>query len=75
MDSQLYTDFKDRGYNTFNMLNMKFQLPIKGKMEIQNFLDFKVSGVVSILFINVKMPTLVCILTFINRINFMLSLV
>ena len=37
------------------------------------FLVLKLSDVVFILLINVKMPTIVGILTFISRINFMLS--
>ena len=35
-----------------------------------DFLDFKQSDVVFILFINIKMPKIVDILTFMNRINF-----
>ena len=37
------------------------------------FLALKLSGVVVILLINVKMPTIVGILTFVSRINLMLS--
>ena len=52
---------------------MKFQL-IKAKMlKMKNFLAFKLSGIVFIMVINVKMPTIVGILTFMNMINFMLS--
>ena len=38
-----------------------------------NFLALSVSVVVFIMLINVKMPTIVGILTFMSRINFMLS--
>ena len=37
------------------------------------FLDLKLSDVVFIMLINVKMPTIVGILTFMSRINFVLS--
>ena len=50
---------------------MNFSLLIKGENTI--FLALNFSDVVFILLINVKMPTIVGILTFINRINFMLS--
>ena len=52
---------------------MKFQLLIKTKMLIKIFLAFKLSDGVFILLINVKMPTIVGILTFMSRINFMLN--
>ena len=44
---------------------------IKAKMLI--FLAFKLTDVVFILLMNVKMPTIVGILTFMSRINFVLS--
>ena len=47
-----------RGYKTFFMLN---------------FLALSLSDVVFIMLINVKMPTIVGILTFMSRINFVLS--
>ena len=41
--------------------------------KITTFLALKLSGVVFILLINVKVPTIVGILTFMSRINFTLS--
>ena len=52
-------------------LSLKFQLLVKTKM-LKNT-DFKLSDGVFILLINVKMQTIVGILTFISKINFMLS--
>ena len=50
-------------------LRMKFQLLIKGKTVKNNYiLAFKLSDVVFILLMNVKMPTIVGILTFMSRI-------
>ena len=40
---------------------------------MNTFLAFKLSDIVFIMLINVKMPTIVGILTFISIINFMLS--
>ena len=40
-------------------------------LKIQSFLAFKLSDVVFIMLINVKMPTIVGILTFMSLINFM----
>ena len=55
-------------------LSIKFQLLIKTKMlKNTDFLAFILSEDVFILFINVKMPTIVGILTFMNRISFVLS--
>ena len=47
------------------------KLLVEAKVPRENafFLAFKLSGVVFILFINVKMPTIVGILTFISMIN------
>ena len=42
---------------------------------MKKFLALSLSDVVFIMLINVKMPTIVGILTFMSRINFMLSLV
>ena len=42
-------------------------------MKIKTFVEFKLSNVVFILLINVKMSTIVGILTFMSIINFMLS--
>ena len=54
-------------------LSTKFHLLIKSKMLKRIFLAFKLSYDVFILLINVKMPTIVGILTFMSRINFVLS--
>ena len=67
-----------RGYKKKfeTQLIMNFQLFIRTKMlhyKIKVFLAFKFSDAVFILLINVKMPTVVGILTFLSRINFMLS--
>ena len=52
-------------------LSMKFQLLIKTKMlKVKYFLAFKLSDTAFILLIDVKMPTIVGILTFISRMNF-----
>ena len=54
-------------------LSTKFQLLIKTKIPInEKFLDLSLSDVVFIMLINVKMP-IVGILTFMSRINFVLS--
>ena len=55
-------------------LSMKFQLLIKAKM-LKKMLFLAVKLLVSVfnLLINVKMPTIVGILTLISRINFVLS--
>ena len=52
---------------------MKFQLLIPTKMLLKIFLAFNLTNVVFILLINVKMPTIVGILTFMSVINFKLS--
>ena len=55
-------------------LSMKFQLLIKTKMlKIKDFLAFKLWNVVFIMLINVKMPTIVGILTFMSMIKLTLS--
>ena len=55
-------------------VSMKFQVLIKNKMlKNKTLLALKLSDAVFILLINAKMPTIVGILTFISRINFMLS--
>ena len=55
-------------------LSTKFQLLIKLQhRQIKKFLALSLSDVVFIMVINVKMPTIVGILTFMSRINFMLS--
>ena len=53
---------------------MKFQLLIKTKIPTnKECLALSVSDVVLIMLINVRMPTIVGILTFMSRINFVLS--
>ena len=55
-------------------LSSKFQLLIKLKSrQIKKFLSFSLSDVVFIMLITVKMPTIVGILTFMSRINFVFS--
>ena len=65
------------GYKTFScstQLSKKFQFLIKLKYrEIKKFLALNLSDPVFILLINVKVPTIVGILTFMSRINFVLS--
>ena len=53
-------------------LSTKFQLLIKTKILTNKevFLALSLSGVVFIVLINVKMPTIVGILTFISRLKF-----
>ena len=54
-------------------LSKKFQLLIKTNMlKNKDYLAFKLSNVVFIMLINVTMPTIVGIITFISMINFML---
>ena len=61
-------------FSCSTQLSTKFQLLIKLKYrQIKKFLALSLSDVVSILLINVKMPTIVGILTFMSRMNFMLS--
>ena len=54
---------------------MKFQLLKKTKIPTKKkkFLGLSLTDVVFIMLINVKMPTSVGILTFMNRMNFVLS--
>ena len=58
-----------RGYQTlFMQLSTKFQLLIKTKIpKNKEFLAFNLSDVVFIMLINVKMPTIFGILTFMSR--------
>ena len=57
-----------------NSTEHKFQLLINTKILINKEVScFKFSDVVFIMSINVKMPTIVGILTFMSRINFLLS--
>ena len=55
-------------------LSTKFQLLVKTKIPIKKkFLALSLTYVVIIMLIDVKMPTIVGILTFMDRINFVLS--
>ena len=55
-------------------LSTKFQLLIKTKyQQIKKYLDLSLSEDVFIMLMNVKMPTIVGILIFMSRLNFMLS--
>ena len=68
-----YSLSRPQGYITFScstQLKLKFKLLIKCQMEIPGLNHQRESF---ILLINVKMPTIVGILTFMSRINFMLS--
>ena len=57
-----------------SQLSTKFQLLIKTKYrQIKKCLALSLSDVVFIVLINVKMPAIVGILTFMSRINFVLS--
>ena len=63
-----------QGFKTFfsclTQLSTKFQVFIKLKYrQIKKFLALSLSGLVFIMLINVKMPTIVGILTFMSRIN------
>ena len=66
-----------QGYKTFSCstkLSKKFKLLIKLKYrQIKKFLALSLSDGVFIMLINVKMPTIVGILAFMSRINFVLS--
>ena len=69
---------RSRGYKTFFMLNsteheISAAHKNKNAEKYRYFLLFNLSVDVFILLINVKMPTIVGILTFMSRINFMLS--
>ena len=54
-------------------LSTKFQLLLKTKIPTKTFLALNLSNVVFIMLINVKMPTIVGIITFMSRINSVLS--
>ena len=58
---------KPRGYKNFNC---SYKLKYR---QIKKFLLLNLSDVAFIMLINVKMPTIVGILTFMSRINFVLS--
>ena len=61
-----------RGYKTYFMLKSKFQQKLKYK-KVKEFLALSLSDVVFIKLINVKMPTIVGILSFMSRIKFVFS--
>ena len=62
-----------RGYKTFFVLNSRnFNCSLKLKYrQMKKFLAFSLSDVVFIMLINVKMPIIVGILTFMSSINSM----
>ena len=61
-------------FSSSTQLSTKFQLLIKTKiLTKKKFVALSLSDVVFIMLINVKMPTIVGILTFMSRINFVLS--
>ena len=60
-------------FSCSNQLSMKFHQLIKSKMLKKFFKLFKFSDVVFIMLINVKMPTIVGILTFMTMIHFTLN--
>ena len=65
-----------RGYKTFFMLNSAEHVSTAHKLKyrhVMKFLCLSLSDVVSIMLINVKMPTIIGILPFMSRINFVLS--
>ena len=69
MKKDVYSRGQARGYKTFFVLNStehEFQ-------QMKRFLALSLSDVVFIMLINVKMSTIVGILTFMCRINFVLS--
>ena len=61
-------------FSCSTQLSTKFQLLIKTKIPTNKEVScLSLSDVVFIMLINVKMPTIVGILTFMSRINFVLS--
>ena len=61
-------------FSCSTQLSTKFQLLIKIKYrQMKKFLALSLSDSVFIMLINVKMPTVVGILTFMSRINFVLG--
>ena len=62
-------------FSCSTQLSTKFQLLIKTKIPTNEevFCKLSLSDVVLIMLINVKMPTIVGILTFVSKINFVLS--
>ena len=65
---------RPRGYKTFScstQLSMKFEWLIKKTTMLNP--AFKLSNVVFTMLVNIKMPTIIGILTFMSRIHFKLS--
>ena len=61
-------------FSCSTQLRTNFQMLVKLKyQQMKKFLALSLSDIVFIMLINVKMPTIVGILTFMNRINFVLS--
>ena len=59
-------------FSCSTQLSTKFQLQKLIYRQLKEFLALSLSDVVFIMLINVKMPTIVGILTFMSRINFVL---
>ena len=69
---------RPRGYKTYFMLDStEHEIPTGHKKleyrQMKKFLALSLPGVGFIMLINVKMPTIVGITTFMSRINFVLS--
>ena len=69
---------RPRGYKRLfscsTQLSTKFQLLLKlNYLHMKKFLALSLSEVLFIMLINVKMPTIVGILTFMSRVNFVIS--
>ena len=60
-------------FSCSTQLSTKFQLLVKTKIPTKKFLALSLFDVAFIMLINVKMPTIVGILTFMSKINFVLS--
>ena len=60
-------------FSCSTQLSSKFQLLVKTKIPTKKFLALSLFDVAFIMLINVKMPTIVGILTFMSKINFVLS--
>ena len=60
-------------FSCSTQLSTKFQLLIKTKITTKKFFALSLSDVVFIMLINVEMQTVVGILTFMSKINILLS--
>ena len=72
----LLLDNRPRGYKTLFMLNSTENFNCSYKLryqQIKMFLALSLSDVAFNMLLNVQMPTIVGILTFMSRINFVLS--